>query len=110
MIPMAKGSYKWNLGQIEQHVLKLSIKACGEEEVLEEVAREQGSECGFLYKTFELSKACRALERGQYMQEELKKKMRIFREKRGELAWLAWSGYGGMEWLKGDPRESPCMA
>ena len=35
MIPIAKGSYICNLGQIGQHVTKLSIKACEEDDEIE---------------------------------------------------------------------------
>ena len=39
-----------------------------------------------------------------------RKKMRIFRERGGELDFLAWSGYGGMEWLYLMLRASPFIS
>ena len=70
MFPIAQGSYIWNLGQIGQHVTKLSIKASMKMMKLEGLAREQENMCGFLSMGFELSKALLEHGRGQFMQEE----------------------------------------
>ena len=39
----------------------------------------------------------------------MRRKMRIFLKRGGVLDYLSWRGLGGMEYLKGDPRASPCM-
>ena len=78
MFSIARTSFLQVLGQIGQHDFKLSIKASMKMMKLKGVAREQGSECGFLYKAFELSKACGAYESGQFKHEELKKKKAHF--------------------------------
>ena len=43
MIPMTQGTPMWNLGQFGEKKFKLSIKACGEDEVWNGVAREQSN-------------------------------------------------------------------
>ena len=70
MFPIAKRSYICNLGQIGQNVTKLSIKASMKMMKLKELAREQGSLCGFLGMSFELSKARLEHEKHQLKQEE----------------------------------------
>ena len=70
MIPIAKGSYIWNLGQIGQHVTKLSIKASMKMMKLKELSREKGSFCGFLGKCTRHSEALLEHEKHQIKQEE----------------------------------------
>ena len=70
MIPISQGSYIWNLGQIGQHVTKLSIKASMKMMKLKELAKEQGSLCGFLGKCIKLNKAWLEYEKYQIKQEK----------------------------------------
>ena len=57
---MTRGSLLQVLGKIGQHDFKLSIKASMKMMKLKGVAREQGSECGFMSKKLKLGKACGA--------------------------------------------------
>ena len=75
---MAQGSYLCNLGQIEQNVTKLSIKAVRKMMKLKGVARGKKNLCGFMSKCIRLSKAWLALEMSQNHQEESKKRKANF--------------------------------
>ena len=70
MILIARGSSLLNLRQFGYYVFKLSIKAFGEDEVLNGASREKISMCGFMHKVVEHGLAQLEHGRDQFEQGE----------------------------------------